>query len=83
MFAAQWVWCLFEFLFSSMFAGRFPMLPTIFTQLPVVCSWFVSSPSLQEVNGKINFPKMFASVYAALGTCFYKIFFSIPRTFSS
>ncbi len=57
---AQWVPCSSEFLFSSMFAGRFSYLANNFhITVGTVGSSF--SPGLQEVRGKINFPKMSAS----------------------
>ncbi len=59
MFAAQWVPCLSEFLFSSTFVGRFSSLTDNFhVTASTVGSSF--SPGLQEVCGKINFPNMFA-----------------------
>ncbi len=65
MFAAQWVPRSSEFLFSSMFAGRFSYLANNFhVTAGAVGSSF--STGLLEVCGKIHFPNMFASVYAAL-----------------
>ncbi len=65
MFTAQWVARSSEFLFSSMFAGRFSYLTNNFhiTATAVGSSF---SPDLPEVRGKINFPNMFVRVYAAL-----------------
>ncbi len=60
MFAAQWVPCSSEFLFSSMFAGRFFYLANDFhVTAGVVGSSF--SPSSPQVRRKINFSNMFAS----------------------
>ncbi len=65
MFAGQWVPCLSEFLFSSMFAERFSYLANNFhiTSGTVGSSFPLGSP---KVRGKINFPNMFTSVNAAL-----------------
>ncbi len=74
MFAAYWVLCSSEFLFSSMFVGRFSYLANNFhITVSAVGSSF--SPGSPEVRGKINFSNMFvnmlantifANVYAAL-----------------
>ncbi len=63
MFMAQWVRCSSEFLFSSVFVGRFSYLTNNFHTTAGSCPSF--SPGSQEIRGKINFPNMFASVYSA------------------
>ncbi len=57
---AQWVPWLSEFLFSSMFAEEFSYLANNFYVIArAVGSSF--SPGLLEIDGKINFPNMFAN----------------------
>ncbi len=58
MLAAQWVPCSSEFLFSSMFVGRFSYRTNNFhVTAGAVGSSF--SPGSQEVRRKINFPNVF------------------------
>ncbi len=68
MFAAQWVPCLSEFLFSSVFAGRFSYLANNF-HITVGTVGPSFSPGLPEVRGKINFPNLFANIIFASGVC--------------
>ncbi len=72
MFAAQWVLRSSEFLFSSMFMGRFSYPANNF-QATAGGVGSLFSPGLPEVRGKINLSNMFASVYAALHDCTKRI----------
>ncbi len=65
MFAAQWERCSYEFLFSSMFAGRFSYLANNF-HVTASAAGLLLPPGSLEVRGKINFPNLFASVHTAL-----------------
>ncbi len=57
---AQWIPCSSEFLFSSMFVGRFSYLANnVHVTANAVGLSF--SPGSSEVRGKINFSNMFAS----------------------
>ncbi len=68
MFAAQWVPCSSEFLFSSIFVGRSSYLTNNFhVTAGAVGSSFTTGS--REVRGKINFPNMFANTMFAGGVC--------------
>ncbi len=64
MLVAQWVLCSSEFLFSSMFAGRFSYFAYNF-QVTACAVGLLFYHGLPEVHRKINFPNMLASVCTA------------------